>query len=88
VEPAHNILLLAGAELGLPGFLLVMALFLLFVYRLFKTHNPNAILAGATLMGLGLISFFDHYLWTLAPGRVMLGLMIGLFIGQDFKHEG
>jgi O-antigen ligase len=88
VEPAHNILLLAGAELGLPGFLLVMMLFLSFVYRLSKTQNPNAILAGATLMGLGLISFFDHYLWTLAPGRVMLGLMIGLFVGQDFKHEG
>lgn len=87
VEPAHNILLLAGAELGLPGFLLVMALFLSFVYRLFRTRNPNAILAGAALMGLGLISFFDHYLWTLAPARVMLGLMIGLFVGQDFKHE-
>lgn len=87
VEPAHNILLLAGAELGFPGFLLVASLFLLFVYRLFKTQNPNAILAGATLIGLGLISFFDHYLWTLAPARVMMGLMVGLFIGQDFKHE-
>jgi hypothetical protein len=64
-----------------------MALFLSFVYRLLKTQNPNAILAGAMLMGLGLISFFDHYLWTLAPGRVMLGLMVGLFVGQDFKHE-
>src|SRR5215207_2031016 len=52
IEPAHNILLLAGAELGLPGLLLVMALFISFVFRLLKTENPNAILAGATLMAL------------------------------------
>ncbi len=88
VEPAHNIFLLAGAELGLPGLVLVVVLFISFLYRLFKTQNPNAILAGAALAGLGFIVLFDHYLWTLAPGRVMLGLMIGLFVGQDFKHEG
>ena len=87
IEPAHNILLLAGAELGIPGLLLVIALVISFVYRLFKTQNPNAILVGAVLTGLGLISLFDHYLWTLAPGRIMLGLVIGLFVGQDFNHE-
>ena len=87
VEPAHNILLLAGAELGIPGFLLVVALLISFAYRLFKTVHPNAILAGATLTGLGVISLFDHYLWTLAPGRMILGLMIGLFVGQGSSHE-
>jgi hypothetical protein len=87
IEPAHNIFLLAGAELGIPGLLLVSTLFISFVYHLVKTRNPNAILAGATLTGLGLISLFDHYLWTLAPGRIMLGLVIGLFVGQDFPHE-
>jgi hypothetical protein len=54
---------------------------------LFKTQYPNAILAGATLTGLGVISLFDHYLWTLAPGRLMLGLLIGLFVGQGNAHE-
>jgi len=87
IEPAHNILLLAGAELGMPGLLLVSALAGLFIYRLFKTQNPHAILAGATLAGLGFIALFDHYLWTLAPGRVMLGLVIGLFLGQDIRHD-
>jgi hypothetical protein len=87
IEPAHNISLLAGAELGIPGLLLVIVLFISFLYRLFKTQNPNAILAGAILTGLGVISLFDHYLWTLAPGRIMLGLVIGLFVGQDFGHE-
>jgi hypothetical protein len=54
---------------------------------LIKTQNPNVILAGATLAGLAVISLFDHYLWTLAPGRLMLGLVIGLFVGQDFNYD-
>jgi hypothetical protein len=87
IEPVHNILLLAGAELGIPGLLLVIALSISFLYHLFKAQNPNAILAGATLTGLGIISFFDHYLWTLTPGRLMLGLVIGLFLGQGISHE-
>jgi O-antigen ligase len=87
IEPVHNILLLAGAELGIPGLLLVITLSISFIYHLFIAQNPNAILAGATLTGLGVISFFDHYLWTLAPGRLMLGLVIGLFMGQGISHD-
>jgi O-antigen ligase len=86
IEPAHNLFLLAGAELGIPGLLLVVAMFISLAHCLIKTRSPNAILAGATLAGLGLISLFDHYLWTLAPGRLMLGLVIGMFVGQDFRH--
>jgi hypothetical protein len=87
IEPAHNVPLLAGAELGIPGLLLVMGSVVWFDYRLLKTRSPNAILAGATLTGLAVISLFDHYLWTLAPGRLMLGLLIGLFAGQEAIHE-
>jgi hypothetical protein len=58
-----------------------------FLFHLFKTQNPRAILAGAALAGLGVISLFDHYLWTLAPGRLMLGLVTGLFVGQDTGHD-
>jgi O-antigen ligase len=86
VEPAHNVLLLAGAELGIPGLLIVIALLISFGYRLAITRDQNAILAGATLTGLAVISMFDHYLWTLAPSRLMLGLMIGLFVGRDINH--
>jgi hypothetical protein len=67
--------------------LLVVAICISFFLRLFRTQNPGAILAGATLTGLGVIGLFDHYLWTLAPGRLMLGLMAGLFAGQGISHE-
>jgi O-antigen ligase len=82
IEPVHNIFLLAGAELGLPGLLLMIALTISFAYRLLKGRDPNSILAGATITGLGIISLFDHYFWTLAPGRLALGLMLGLFAGK------
>jgi O-antigen ligase len=82
IEPVHNIFLLAGAELGIPGMLLVLALTISFAFYLSKTQNHNAILAGAALTGLGIISLFDHYLWTLAPGRIMLGLALGLWAGN------
>jgi O-antigen ligase len=87
VEPAHNVFLLAGAELGVPGLVLVTALAISFLLRLLKTQSPGAIFAGAVLTGLGVIGLFDHYLWTLAPGRLMLGLVIGLFAGQDVSYE-
>ena len=82
IEPAHNILLLAGSELGVPGILLVVATAVAFTYQLIRTQNANAILAGAVIVGLAVTSLFDHYLWTLAPGRLLLGLMLGLWAGQ------
>lgn len=86
VEPAHNIPLMAGAELGLPGLLLVFGITASLAYRWVRTRNPDAILIGAALAGLACIGLFDHYLWTLPPGRLMLGLVVGLFLGQDREH--
>ena len=63
------------------------ALTISFAYHLLRTQDPNAILAGATLTGLGVIGLFDHYLWTLAPGRLMLGLMLGLWAGQTIHND-
>jgi len=82
IEPVHNIFLLSGAELGLPGFLLVIAIVISITLQIIKTKSPQAILVSAILTGLGVISLFDHYLWTLAPGRMMLGLTLGLWAGR------
>lgn len=87
IEPVHNIFLLTGAELGIPGMLLMIALAVPFAYYLFRVQSPNAILAGGALTGLGVISLFDHYLWTLAPGRLMLALALGLWLGQTFRDD-
>ena len=85
IEPAHNIFLLAGAELGIFGPLLVGGLFISIVISSLKAQTPESILASAMLAGLGIISLFDHYLWSLAPGRLMLALALGLWAGTIKK---
>jgi O-antigen ligase len=82
VEPVHNIFYLVAAELGIVGLILMIGLFISIALNIFKARSPQAILASATLTGLGIISLFDHYLWTIAPGRLLLGLALGLWAGQ------
>jgi O-antigen ligase len=82
IEPVHNILLLITSELGIVGLLLFFAVCISIALTIVNSRSPSAILASALLAGLGTISFFDHYLWTLAPGRVLLGFVLGLWAGQ------
>jgi O-antigen ligase len=82
VEPVHNIPLLVTSELGIFGLVLLVAIVISIGKSLLQTMNPNAIIISALLMGLATISLFDHYLWTLAPGRLMLGFVLGLWEGQ------
>jgi O-antigen ligase len=86
IEPVHSVLLLAGSELGLFGALLLIVLFFSTAVIILKSKSPRAILGGASVAALGLIALFDHYLWSLAPGRIMLGLALSLWIGQ-VNHE-
>ena len=82
IEPVHNIPLLVGAELGIPGLILVIGVFLSIAYLSVGAQSPKSILSSAMLAGLGIISLFDHYLWSLAPGRIMLALALGLWAGS------
>jgi len=82
VEPVHNILLLVVSELGILGLVLLVAIVVSIGKSFLQSKNPNAIIIGALLLGLGIIGIFDHYLWTLAPGRLMLGFVLGLWEGQ------
>jgi hypothetical protein len=47
----------------------------------------RAIVYYSALIGLGATSLFDHYLWTLAPGRILLAAMLGLWEGQVRADE-
>jgi O-antigen ligase len=82
IEPVHNIFLLVAAELGIPGLIVFSAMMLCVALVIVRAKSPNAILAGAVVAGFGMIGLFDHYLWMLAPGRVMLGFALGLWAGQ------
>jgi O-antigen ligase len=86
IEPVHNLILLIGAELGIIGIILLIGICITIASQSLKAKTPRAILASAALMGLGVISLFDHYLWSLAPGRIMLALALGLWLGA-IKHD-
>jgi O-antigen ligase len=86
IEPVHNIVLLLTAELGIIAFVLLMGLFVCIAKKMIPSKSPRAILAGASLAGLGVIALFDHYLLTLAPGRMMLALALGLWSGQVVRE--
>ncbi len=82
-EPVHTMYLLILGEYGLLGllsFLVILGMVAWHLLRGEKTLERDwalAALAGVLTLGL-----FDHFLWTLQPGRLMLWLVIGLAIGQ------
>ncbi len=86
IEPAHNLVLLVTAELGIAGFVLILGITISLVLKIIRSDSRGSILAGALLTGLGIIGLFDHYYWTLAPGRIMFGLVLGLWAGQAVSH--
>jgi O-antigen ligase len=87
VEPVHNVPLLVTSELGILGFVLLLAMVVSIAKSFLQNKNSKAIIIGALLSGLAVISLFDHYLWTLAPGRLMLGFTLGLWEGQIARDE-
>jgi O-antigen ligase len=86
VEPVHNSPILVLSELGIFGLIILILIAGNIGWRLYQTRNPKAILIGAILAGMGVIALLDHYFWTLAPGRIMLALALGLWEGQS-SHD-
>lgn len=88
-QPVHRALLLAQAELGLPGSLLWLAMNLgpwLALWRNRRrwpgTAPPalSASIAGA-LLALSMVSWFDFYPWFSQQGRLLVWILLGLWAG-------
>jgi lipopolysaccharide/colanic/teichoic acid biosynthesis glycosyltransferase/O-antigen ligase len=87
--PAHDVFLIALAELGPLGVLAWLSIFgglLLMAWR--WRAEPRArtgpLVAIATLLPLLL---FDHYLWTLAPGRVLVVWALAVLTGPQIARR-
>ncbi|MDP3052693.1 MAG: O-antigen ligase family protein [bacterium] len=89
-QPVHNIYLLIGSETGVLG----LIVFLVFIAKLLiknikpflnKISEMNYTSLVALIMFLSLLGFglFDHFLWTLQPGRLMLWLVLGIMLGTS-----
>ena len=79
IEPVHNTPMLIMSELGIGGMVLLIGLAAAIGKKVMPSRHPVAIILSGTLVALLVISFFDHYLWTLAPGRMLFGAMLGLW---------
>ena len=70
-QPVHNVFLLIFTELGVAG-VLVILLFGYFIRRIF-----NCNLLPIFILFL-LLALFDHYLWSLYSGLLLVGVGSGL----------
>jgi len=82
IEPVHNLPVLVWSELGIAGLVIETGLGVAVLYHALKAKHPVTIALSAGLIGLLAVSFFDHYLWTISPGRVFITAMLGLWAGQ------
>ncbi len=86
-QPIHNIYLLMASETGILG----LIVFLIFITKLliakvkFILKNKNSEILAVVMMFFSLLGFglFDHFLWTLQPGRLMLWLVLGIMLGTS-----
>lgn len=72
VQPIHNIFLLALAELGMVGFVLL----LLVLRAVFRAATKVDLMATSLILGLIIIGFLDHYLWTSWTGWLLMTLSL------------
>lgn len=86
-EPIHNLYLLIGSEIGLVGMLSFLAFLAIVVWHALKHSAQLAEIAVlGLLVAIMTMALFDHYLWTIESGRLMLWLAIGLALSH-FRTE-
>lgn len=86
-QPVHNIFLLMSAELGVPIGITAIILLgmigirLLVHQRSFVTRQAHHMshFALSLFVAFVILGSFDHLLWTDAQGRILLGLIFGIF---------
>jgi len=88
-QPIHNLYLLITSELGVFG--IISFLYLIFVATpvffkkqlfVFLKSPPYYFWFGVvTLSSLLVFGLFDHFLWTLESGKLMLWLVLGIIMG-------
>lgn len=81
-QPTHNLFLLIAIETGIFGLLGFLAFLALLVVRAARGGFPIEKITALTFIGAILVlGLFDHYLWTIEQGRLMLWLAVGLLMG-------
>jgi O-antigen ligase len=85
VQPVHNIFILILVEQGILGFVF----FVLFLRNIFL-YPPRSKLTLVLLVNLVqvvLISFFDHYFWTIHQTFLLLILTLAFYLSRILGDE-
>ncbi|MFH1769400.1 MAG: O-antigen ligase family protein [Parcubacteria group bacterium] len=80
-QPVHNIYLLVLSEVGILGLAAFVIFLIMLIYRYIKSLNPFD--AGGTilfvlLIGVLVVGVFDHFLFTIQQGSLMLWILFGI----------
>ena len=86
IQPIHNYFFLAGAELGIPGMLILVWIFLSHLWGLIKSKlTTYNLLLTTILICILVLMQFDHYFYTLQQTQMLLWLMLAI-IGAQIKN--
>lgn len=87
-QPIHNVTLLIIGEIGLLGLVCVL-LWIISIVRLYVARFPDqsTSFSLASLSVIFVISIFDHYLWSLWSGLVLVAFIVAISLRLSEKNE-
>lgn len=91
-QPVHNSYLLAAAEIGIFGLLLLITLIAAVLKsglaKIFtSTRNNKVYLVAGLIFALAVMPLFDHYWWSLHFGVLLFWFVLGIIARQEAGRE-
>ncbi|MDO8601651.1 MAG: O-antigen ligase family protein [bacterium] len=81
-QPVHNLYLLIAVEIGVIGALSFIAFLAIVMWRLTRNKSFESGFALSLLVGLLFFGLFDHFLWDLQAGKMMLWVAIAIALAS------
>lgn len=90
LQPVHNMYLLALTELGGVGVLGVTVVLMSIwksMQKKMKTLRFDTAVYGAALLAMCTLGLFDHYMWSLQQGQLLMAVLIGLYLSTVYSSN-
>ena len=83
IQPVHNYFILAAAELGVPGMLILIWIFISHAWVLIKNYfTAHKMPLASILICFLVLMQFDHYFYTLQQTQMLLWIFLGITSAQ------
>ncbi|MBI5530720.1 MAG: O-antigen ligase family protein [Candidatus Doudnabacteria bacterium] len=87
IQPVHNYFILATAELGFPGAIILLWIFFahikIIILNLKKEFSEYSFLLLAIFLPFLILMQFDHYFYTLQQTQMLLWIFLGIILSQQ-----